>query len=85
MAFDPLTLLSIDLIACTKAIELDDTVPPITLFTDELISESIKEYFKDEPDWTDELLPIALKEYRDGKVMDEYAKELASSIMPRYF
>jgi hypothetical protein len=81
MTFDFMTMIGIDLIACRMAVEIDDTVAPITLFTDDLLRAALKEYFADDPDWSDDLVEPALRVYQKTKDIQDAARGIADAFV----
>jgi hypothetical protein len=81
MTFDLITMMEIDLIACRLAIEIDETVAPITLFTDDLLRTALKEFFADDPDWREDLLEPALAVYKETREAQDAARGLAEAFV----
>jgi hypothetical protein len=85
MTLDFMTMMEIDLIACRMAIEIDDTVAPATLFTDDLLRAAVKEYFSEAPEWRDDLLEPLLGAYRETQAIQNAALRLAESFIDAHY
>lgn len=83
MAFDMLTMLQIDLIACRMAIEANPDVAPVETINDEIIGRAIAEYFSDCGEWSDDLLEAAMAEYHKARDIERVANSLVAGVMSK--
>lgn len=88
--FDPIEKFHIDFRAACIA---DDENPGyegrlIDIITEEHIKAAIREYFVEEPEWSEDLMPQALKLYRETEAMEQRIKgfcdNLMSTLLPTY-
>lgn len=78
--FDELSMIQIDLLAL-GTIPDDFDGRGIDWMTDDVISAALLEFFGEEPDWSDDLLPWALESYKFTRDQMNVMREMADSLV----
>jgi hypothetical protein len=85
--FDPIFMMHIRFAAACMA---NDQNPDyegrlIDIITDDHYRAALKDYFSEDPDWTDDLLPRALEKFKESEEIEErlqgFCRDLLGSVM----